>query len=74
MQCDMYNIQCEGKDCIDCDSNICDEADDCAEFSPESCIGAGIQKCDAYISLDEIDDMMHPNETFEEFMEYENFD
>lgn len=75
MACELYTPECEGRDCIECESNECEMAGDCMEFNPDGkCVGAGVSKCDDYVSREEVESDMHPNETHEEFMEHENLD
>ena len=72
MSCENYTPECEARDCIECDTNVCEVADDCMEFNPESCIGAGVSKCDAFFSREEAERIALPNETLEEYLEHED--
>ena len=65
MSCNGYTPECE--------SNICEMADDCMEFDEGSkCVGAGACKCDNYVSREDCEEMMRPNETHDEFIDHED--
>ena len=72
MSCEYYTPDCEARDCIECETNICEAAEDCAGFNPESCIGAGVSKCDDFFSIEDAEDMMHPNESHDDYIEHED--